>query len=231
MENEINIIEDNLNEKLKSDNIFQLEYWNQSLKNNIKFIKWKESLFKKYNNNLKIFRCKKDKILFYPKYKKNIFDSFKYFEECPICHEHICYFCSYSSSKTSYLICCYRRSINISLFICGPKYAKNNEFVNDTSFMYPGINILFCLIRADGIFFSDMATKKSRNEKELKSAKSGENKLYISMLYIIPILLCIPFLISNCLFIGFLYLISIPFKLLPIKYYYGIFDPKKEYFY
>ena len=39
MENEINIIEDNLNEKLKSDNIFQLEYWNQSLKNNIKFIK------------------------------------------------------------------------------------------------------------------------------------------------------------------------------------------------
>ena len=48
-----------------SECAFQLDYSNQSLKENKKFQKWKIQMLKKYGNDAKLFKCKNDNCYFY----------------------------------------------------------------------------------------------------------------------------------------------------------------------
>ena len=61
MENDIKDYLTNIN-KMKSDNIFKLDYNEQSLKNNLKFNSWKNIMLQKYGNDVK---CSYDGLYFY----------------------------------------------------------------------------------------------------------------------------------------------------------------------
>ena len=61
MENYIKDYLTNIN-KMKSDNIFKLDYNEQSLKNNLKFNSWKNIMLQKYGNDVK---CSYDGLYFH----------------------------------------------------------------------------------------------------------------------------------------------------------------------
>ena len=226
IQNEINII--------KKSNIFQKDYENQNVSSNAKYQKWKESMLKEYNDEIMIFECVKDKILFCTSYKKGLSKpSFR--ENCPICKKDICYFCSNSSDKTyADVFCCYKIGIYYFIYYKGFQYIKdvdNSGQIRDFSdidykIILPGINIIYLYITIFFDLFLQFATKESLT--------SWNNKLYPlydsyesicgmkRRIYKIIFIVAIPYFIHNILFIIILFIISIPFKFYPLKYYYGI---------
>ena len=128
----------------------------------------------------------------------------------------------------------FKKSIIYFYFYIRSKIQKNGLFDDfyNILFLIPGINLLGLSIRSDSIFASDLASKKQDiNIGKLKSSDKVYNKFFVLMLYIIPLVLSIPFLLIDIFHIIILILISIPFKFIPIKYYFGLFDIKKEIFY
>ena len=84
----------NTNEKIKNidENKFEIEYFGQDLKKNESFINWQ--------NEMKIFKCKKDKILYYGRFN----DCKKiplYKIKCPICN--LSHFYLYSKHLDDYV--------------------------------------------------------------------------------------------------------------------------------
>ena len=230
MENENNYKEININLKndLYFDYIYNLDYAGQNLDNNKGFENWKKTILNKFGNDVKLFRCNEDKILFYTKYEQYI--SYPgYFVKCPICKKYICYFCCYSSHQITYIRCCLKRSISIMLFIDGNKYINksNNKYPsNYIEYLIPGFNLVNIFFKINNILFCNVGTKKSKinNNGILKISDKIENEIYIRLIYLIPFLLFIPFFVLNAYFIIFLFFISIIFKYYPLKYYYGIID-------
>ena len=219
MENEINIKDINLYENIENEKIFKIDYDEQNLNNNIEYQKWKKSMIKYYGKNAKLFRCLNDKILFFNTYNKNINFS-SCFIKCPICKDYICHFCSYSSNN-EFNKCCLKREIVTLLIFRIPEYAKN-EFkwtCENFIFLIPGFNFfsLYCVIYEYLVFEVIARLNKQNKNGELKLL-SKENKIYLSLVVLTGILIGISFLIFNTFFIIFMILISIPFKMYPIKY-------------
>ena len=224
------LIEDCSNANLKC--IFKLEHLNQNIDGNVNFQKWKQSILKDFGKNAKLFRCQEDKILFY--IKNDVAKIKKLSVRCPICQKSICYFCLYSDdSSYSSAICCLKRAIYICLFITGPNYTKKDNLFgfDNILFLFPGINIFGISIRAQNILFIGLASKKSLNFGNIEKDDDSYSNFYIAMAVIISLVLIIPFLILDSFQIIILILLSIPFKFLPIKYYFGILDINKEIFY
>ena len=224
MENEGNSKDLSLNE---NSNIFKLEYEYQRIEENIKYQNWKQSMIKMYGKNIKIFECKNDQILFC------IYEDIQnYFQSCPICKKHICYFCSYTSSEASDISCCLTRTINTALFISGPSYIEGEyDIFYDKIWFFPGAHFLILSMRSENILFHGLASRKSKKANGLLDvAKANENCFYICMIYIIPIVLTVPFLFFQIFLIFFLFLISIPFDYKPLQYYCGVFDFQNDYF-
>ena len=71
--------------------IFRLDFEEQNIKNNKELKKWKYKVDKKYDKSIRIYKCSKDCIFFYP-IINNGFD--EYIEKCPECEKYICCFCS-----------------------------------------------------------------------------------------------------------------------------------------
>ena len=129
-------MENELLENTEINDIFQIDYKNQNLHNNIQFQKWKQSILKKYGNDVKFFKCTKDRILFfssnieckkYPFYKSN----------CPLCHLSICYFCSKlrDNKYREYGECCLFIRIIYMFLKDGFKYI--NPVGDDRNYIHP----------------------------------------------------------------------------------------------
>ena len=212
----------------RNENIYKLDYENQNIDDNINILKWKQLMLTKNNNNkhLILFKCKKDKILFYDNYYDNNYLGF-----CPICKEYICYFCSfYNKSKNSDLICCLKRLINIRFFIYGPKYTKKNDLSNCISIclLIPGINFIMTGMYIVIIISGEIAKEKTKKHQILESANLESKTPFLMTEVLMPFVLLIPFFILNTYFILGFIIISIPLKFIPIKYYLGVFDTKEE---
>ena len=218
MENEINDFNENEN---GIDDIYEFDYDNQTFENNLKYQKWKKFMIDKYGNNIKIFKCKYDRILFCIKdyeLKKYI----SYFKKCPKCNNLICYFCSYSSSKNDYIFCCLKREIykhSDNASDLAKKDLKDN-FLDFISFLIPGVNFAGIFMFFCYMIYFNLATKKSKTNYngKLKRPQSEDNIKYI--LYGILFLYGLVFFVFNFFMIIFTILISIPFRFYPIKYIY-----------
>ena len=207
----------------KDTEIFTYQYDNQNLDNNREFIIWKESILKKYTITPKLFKCKKDKIIFYDKKNINLNNNRI---QCPLCKKFICYYCSYpnASNNDGLVFCCFRRAF-FKLF-------NNSEFRNVAynynckkilrNFFYfiPGCNLFLTISIFFCLLFLELATKKSKEHVngQLNGPKIQNNNSYFVTMLIMTFLLCIPLLIYNTFFIILIIIISIPLKFLPIKY-------------
>ena len=221
MKKNINLI---IKKDLTSTSVFNLEYNDQNVNDNVEYQKWKELMLKECGNNSKQFKCNKDKILFYSRYSEYINDPY-YKSKCPICNNYICYFCS-CYSKNIYISCCIKNSILKSFFYFGPESIKKsfNNFIT----LSPYINIFLMIAFTFKILYLVIITKKSKNHDNIELMqyvnfdKNRKHVLNITIVILIDILLSIPFTIIYTYFIILLLIISIPFKCIPLKYYSGV---------
>ena len=153
MENEDKNIGLISNENIEIENVFKPNYENQNLDNNIEYQKWKESMIKKYGTKGKLYKCPKDKILFYTSD-----DDGGHFHEneglCPLCKEHICYFCS--NYLRSLYKCCFKKKFSemyrSGIELSGTAIKDYNDYEDRAIkyFLLPGVNLIFFI----GIVFN-----------------------------------------------------------------------------
>ena len=206
-----------------STSVFNFEYNDQNMNDNIEYQKWKKLMLIEYGNNSKQFKCNKDKLLFYSSYNN-------YKSKCPVCNNNICYFCSFNGNIENFS-CCIKNSIIKAFFYSGPKFANEPLDKEILFFLIPILNIFTIIISFFYILYIGQILEKSKNnnnnnEELMKYVDLEKSKKYIINIIIIisiDIFLCIPFLIIYNYFIILLIIISIPFKFVPFKYYLGAF--------
>ena len=220
MENDIN---SNLT-KNELENIFKLDYENQKLENNIEYEKWKDSIKNNYGNDVIIFRCLEDNILF--SNENNNSNSF-YFIKCPICNNFTCSYCSYSSKyEDEHIMCCFKRVISTIFKYKASKYVEKEYKKNceNIIILIPGCNFYIIYFNICVVILCYLASKESKQKKEkFKIHDFFSSKNFLSIFVLIGLLLVIPFFILNIIVIIFIILISIPFQFYPIKFLAGIF--------
>ena len=127
-----------------STSVFNFEYNDQNMNDNIEYQKWKKLMLIEYGNNSKQFKCNKDKILFYSSYKKYI-NEYCYKSKCPVCNNYICYFCSFNGN-IEYLSCSIKNSIIKAFFYSGPKFANEPLDKEILFFLIPILNIFTIIL-------------------------------------------------------------------------------------
>ena len=107
------------------DNIFSSEYQGQSLKNNINYKNWENSMFVKYGKDAKLFHCQEDKIYYYVS-NKNCMEYPYYCTRCPKCNYFVCYFCQTMTNhdEAEYGKCCLKRRLYYSF------HEDSQEYIN-----------------------------------------------------------------------------------------------------
>ena len=234
LENLDKIIYD-INESDNLESIFTIDYADQNLDNNIKFQEWKNSMIKKYGNDAKLFKCEKDKILFYSNYKDCI-SLPCYRNECPKCKEYICHFCSYSD-KNKKTRCCFKKAISEQFFYWGFKLIKLidkkdvelKKIENYYKFFFtliPGLNFLliYAAIISNCLFQLKMKHSNNKAIPEIYDDKLYFNKFFFYIYILASFLLFIPLIVYNIYFVLLLILTSIAFKFYPLKYFFGFLD-------
>ena len=221
MENDFN---SNLTKyELEKEKIFNLDYENQKVDNNKDYEKWKDSMINFYGNDGKLFRCLKDKILFYSGNNGNSAG----FVKCPICNNFICTYCSYSSKfDDEDIMCCFKRVIATIFKYRAQKYAEKEFKKNceNTIIIIPGCNFfiiyyIFCVI-----ILCSLPSKESKQKKDkLEIPPIFNSTVFILIFVLMGLLLTIPFFNVNVIFLIFIFLISIPIHFYPIKFFVGIF--------
>ena len=194
-------------------------------------------MIKEYRNNIKLFKCKADNILFYLKYNEYMKIS-PFARKCPLCKNYVCLFCSYYFKKELYdwESCCRKRSIDKAFFYFGFNQIKqlekyyHYEPMNLSKFI-PGYNSFILIIKIFDILFLNVAIEKSKysdDNYETSSFRLEKNNItfviIVTLIIAFSILLSIIYIFYNAMFLFFLVIISIPFKFYPIQYYYGFLD-------
>ena len=229
MENDYEIKNIDLYPKENEDNIFRLEYKDQNIYNTPAFKNWQNSQFRKYGENAKLFQCLDDNIYFYVSKKEYM----KYYYEarCPICTHYICYFCLLGKSERYFDCCLYKR-----FFICfnvghnnfnsvtGPLDAICRCCDDDSNcwiallYMIPFLNMIFIIGSISSRLFY---TRRSKyiNDNDYMYHLEHIVLLVIIIHLMFAIAISLPFILYNICIVLFIWIISIPFELAPVKYF------------
>ena len=237
MENDENKNDNIIETNILNNNIFKLDYLNQKFESNTKYIKWNQLMLKEYGNNIKLFKCKIDNILFYITYNECL-EKPPFSGKCPLCNNYICLFCSYSfkQDNSGWRHCCRKRGIYKAIFYFGFISIKNlqpysyKETINLLRFI-PGINSLVLFMKIIDILFLDVAIEESKNHgdnfiipRQRLERNSINFAIVISLAIAFSFSLSIIYFFYNTIFLFFLIIISIPFKFYPIQYYNDLLD-------
>ena len=220
----------NENALLEKENIFIPDYFNQNVQNNNKFKTWENVMLQKYGNNARLFKCTKDKIYFYVS-NKDCMENPYYSSKCPICNNIICYICFRNSTSIDMELgkCCIRRRLYYLFHLEGP--IKDFKYELDCGiiiYLIPFLNMIFIIGGISYIFFYNMIFFHDDKSTSYEIRISTKYCITFFLLFIINVFfavaLSICFLIYNIYFILIIWMISFPFKLIPIKYITRIFD-------
>ena len=198
---------------IDKNNIFIPDYFGQKVKNSKLFKNWENSMIKKYGNNAVLIYCPEDDLYFYSSNKE--YYNFPYCSfQCPNCKYNICYYCSFKidKNKNDYGRCCVKRRIYYSFH----EYDKDEE----VSFYYtPFINSLWVILRISQFLFY---TLKYKDTCYYDEGNSFAIKLIIFFNAVYAIILSIIYFFLELCFFLIILIISIPFKIYPIKSLAGI---------
>ena len=234
MENER---EENINEKmiLNSENAFKKEYNGQSLKKNSKFIDWKNRMLSMYGNDAKLFYCKDDNINFYG--TNDDCKSFPYYKsKCPICKKSICYYCSrFTHDICDRGTCCIKRRVYCifvqdGFSVINPKNPKDGEIGwRIKIFLTPILSFMYFVAYFSIVFYYKLSIANVEKNDGYYGIYEGAIKKSHCLFFCIigfnvafAFALSISFLILDTYLKILILLISFPFKMYPIKYYFGI---------
>ena len=231
MENDLDLKEIYMDGK-ENNKIFNFDYENQKLNDNIAFREWKESIITKYGKDSKIVKCLEDKIFFFIKYI-DINEKDNYLIKCPICKKYICYYCSFNYNFNYYpnpieeKFCCFKREVSTCIYKAS-KFIKDDEEIDCDYILIliPWLNFLFIIFIIFHFIFSIgiKTSKQNKNEYDeyLKKNIFKDNTYAHSIVVSTSFLLSIPLIVFDIYFILLLIIISIPFKFYPIKYLIGL---------
>ncbi len=204
-------------------NVFQFDYKEQILSNNSNYINWENEMIKKYGRDAKLFKCFKDKIVFYVS-NKDTKGNHLHLGKCPLCQEYICYFCSRKGNKNDKAYCCISRKIRYILF-----NQRLDPYLNceeTLSLFMPIISFMLIIgIFSRGFYYRLYISDKLNEKKNLNYLTTYEENISEKML--IPIVainiifaffLSIAFAILNIEFIVILFISSILFCFRPLRY-------------
>ena len=216
------------------DNIFTSEYKGQSIKNNINYKNWENSMLEKYGKDAKLFHCQEDDILYYVS-NKECMEYPYYCTRCPKCNYFICYYCETMTNhdKAEFGKCCLKRRLYYSFHQDSQEYinpigpfAKYAGRFSPFFFLIPFVNLVYIIACISALLFYKLNLKyKDDNyeyEYRLKDKYACTFIVFFVLNGLFAIILSIPYIIINIYFLLFLWLISLPFKLIPIKYLGGI---------
>lgn len=222
-----------------NQNFFKLDYIDQDVSKNKNFQSWKSSQIKAYGQNGKIFKCEKENLFFFVP-KSGYFRRPYYQSECPSCHKKICYFCKRFSNETYRLgDCCIRRRIIVMFYEEGFRFInegyENRTFITFERgfllFIIPVISLWLFIAEIDTSFFYklSMANEESSErgyitnyEDFMKRRKYERITILVVINIAMSVVLSIPFILLFFSFHIFIIIISLPFKLLPLKHYVGM---------
>ena len=215
MENEIT--NDNL---IISNKYFKILYPNQKYKNSAEYKRWKKSITEIKGENGIEKLCNKDKII--------IYENMNTVLKCPICNEKY-FYCPYCKRAEKKKTCCIRAFIKdilnseINIYINIQDKEIRREFINSLLIMFIPILFNFSLFFAIFILFYLARIKNDALSDEKISNEKLDlcRKLLITGFILLMSITYMTFFYSLFLFI---FILSIPFKLYPIKYYFGIID-------
>ena len=213
--------------------IFKLDYEAQNYENNSEFKKFQNSIYNKYGTKQKLFKCIKDKILFYYDCSNYPF----YEAKCPCCSKSICYFCS-SSYTYPQQNCCLKKKVyylfkvNVLLFFYSyPGHLEHKVEFKESLFyaIVPFVNLLYFIGCLHAILFYRMKYNDENfdyNDYDGHFTSMDKNSFFIRTFFIFEvacsILIAITLFVLNIYFTIIIIIISIPFKFYPMKYLFGI---------
>ena len=164
-----------------------------------------------------------------------------FFCKCPLCKNHICFFCHRSSTDSfGPGTCCLRRRIYCTFFQIGfdlinpidREHYYGHDFHKALIFYFiPGINLLFFIAEIHVSLFYKLGLKNYKPKKYNKYIRNYElryNKNYKTLQILVgidiafSIAITFSYILLNLYFIIILTIISLPFKLYPMKYYISI---------
>ena len=230
-------MEISLESNLESTNedIFKLDYGSQNYENNSEFKKFQNSMHNKYGKKIKLFKCIKDKILFYHDCSNYPF----YEAKCPCCSKSICYFCSCSNSYPQQNCCIKKRvyylfKVNGLLFFDSyPGHFEYRRPEFKESLLYaivPFVNLLYFIGCIHALLFHRMRYKNDKkfDYNDYNGLMTGIDKnSYYYLTFCIFEIICSIFIaitlfVLNLYFTIIIIIISIPFKFYPMKYLFAI---------
>jgi hypothetical protein len=231
-ENEVEFINKNNNFE-----IFRPDYENQNIKNNQNFINWENSIFKKYGNDAKLFKCTKDNIYFYTS-NKDCIDYPYYVCHCPECNYYVCYYCSARTEPrySGFGQCCIRRRLYYLFYEDGLEYIKPDKrwnFDKPTEFngfplvmfLLPFINMVYTIGAISALLFYKMEFYDGNDFNCYENRIKNNVTTFLTFFIVnalFAVVLSIPFFFYNIFVLIILWLISIPFKLIPVKFVAGV---------
>ena len=232
MENEVEFIEEN-----NKFEIFRPEYENQKIKNNQNFINWENSIFKKYGNDAKLFKCTEDEIYFYTS-NKDCMDYPFYACRCPQCNYFVCYYCLGRTDQDDAVFgqCCLRRRLYYLFHYDALEYIKPNKIWNEEKpselegfelllFLIPFINMVYTIGAISALLFYKMQFYKGEKCTWYENRIKNNVATFLTFFVVnalFAVVLSIPFFFFNIFILLILWIISIPFKLIPLKFVAGV---------
>ena len=200
------------NQNLEQDYYFKISYKTQNYKVSQEYQNWKKLMIEKYNNGKEII-CPKDDTIIYKIHndKDEII--------CPTCNSDIfnCIFCNKTVDyKTSN--CCMKAFFQFHNFTIYKYLFTNFEVYNDTKndfirFIFicfiPFISLFYFIFSIEYFLFSG---------KDVQDEKECNDNILIIFIFLMTIIYGVFFYFMFIIF----FILSIPFKLYPIKILFGI---------
>ena len=244
MENELRFIdEQNI---ISINEYYKYEFPNQKLEGDKLFEQFRERKLSQYGKDAKLFKCKKDSIYFYIS-KVNCEVRPYYYQRCPLCHNYICYFCGRNIRTIDYVIkdngcCCLKLRLYYLFYKLGFEYFNGLEHADslarDSFCLFliisniPLVNLFFFSVSALSVLYWGLLLKDKKYRFDVKGLYAKDYQTYIEVFYPFQFLRITVFttfaLYSICYYIYefyfkiLLWVASIIFKFLPMKYYIAV---------
>ena len=231
MENEKNDLININDNDISNKSFFKLEYKEQELNlDNMEYKNWQKTQIDILGDDIIIYKCKKDNILFYDSSyntKKNSYEC-----KCPKCQLRICCFCNIALKPEDFNTnCCIKRKIKSIFFKSSKIFLSRNKSLACEHFFFliPFFSLIYFITGIqNSLFISLLKIDFNLIEDELinyeKYYIDKNMNVYWTIIVFITLFdffIMIPFVILDLYITIVLLIISIPFKKPPIKYVLG----------
>ena len=212
-------------ENILGENYFQILYPNQNYKTSLEYKQWKKNVEEILGKNGKEVFCEKDNIIIYQKYQKIDIGIY-----CPICNKFLygCEYCNKISNQVT-KSCCIQAFINENIknsykFIKMENKEDKDDFYYNLFINFIPFSFLYRTILIPIIIFLSIENKRNiMIDQVLENMKENLKNIFEFAFMFYILLMLIPYTILFYSIYLIILILSLPFKLYPIKLLLGFY--------